>query len=79
MRNAAARGTASLQVQHSSDLGITDAWSTLVTVPDADETDPSGIIFDITAGTPLNGVIATIPASGNAASGKLFGRVKSNP
>lgn len=78
MRNAAARGTASLQVQHSSDLGITDAWSTLVTVPDADDT-VGGIVFDITDGTPLNGVIATIPASGNAAGGRLFGRVKSNP
>ena len=78
MRNAAARGTASLQVQHSSDLGISDPWSALVTVPDIDGTD-GGIVFDITAGSPLNSVTATIPASGNAAGGKLFSRVKSNP
>jgi fibronectin-binding autotransporter adhesin len=78
MRNSAARGTASLQMQHSSDLGISDAWSSLVTVPDIDNT-VGGIVFDITAGTPLNDVTATIPASGNAAGGKLFGRVKSNP
>ncbi|MGL4399426.1 MAG: beta strand repeat-containing protein, partial [Luteolibacter sp.] len=38
MRDLAARGTASLQVQHSSDLGISDSWSTLITVPDATST-----------------------------------------
>ncbi len=78
MRNSAARGAASLQVQHSGDLGITDLWSSPVTVPDIDGTD-GGIVFDITDGTPLNDITATIPAAGNAAGGKLFGRVKGNP
>lgn len=79
MRNLAARGTAALQVQHSSDLGISDPWSTLVTVPDASGTE-GGIVFTVTPGTaPLNNVTATIPASGNAAGGKLFGRVRGNP
>lgn len=79
MRNSAARGTAALQVQHSSDLGISDPWSTLVTVPDASGTE-GGIVFTVTPGTaPLNNVTATIPASGNAAGGKLFGRVRGNP
>ncbi len=79
MRDSAARGDASLQVQHSSDLGITDAWSTPVTVPDATST-VGGINFTVTAGTPpLNNVTATIPASGNASGGKLFSRVIGNP
>ena len=79
MLDAAARGDAALQVQHSSDLGISDPWSTLVTVPDTTDT-VDGINFTVTAGTPpLNNVTAIIPASGNAAGGKLFGRLKANP
>jgi autotransporter-associated beta strand protein len=79
MLDAAARGDAALQVQHSSDLGISDPWSTLVTVPDTSDT-VDGINFTVTAGTPpLNNVTAIIPASGNAAGGKLFGRLKANP
>ncbi|MEY4242841.1 MAG: hypothetical protein RLZZ245_426 [Verrucomicrobiota bacterium] len=73
MRNAIARGTASLNVQHSSDLGILDAWESALT-PDSDQT-VNDVVFDITAGDPLNGVVATIPAS-KAASGKLFTRLK---
>jgi hypothetical protein len=79
MRDLAARGTALLQVQHSNDLGISDPWSTLVTVPDATE-NVGGIDFTVAPGTaPLNNVTATIPAAGNAANGRLFGRVKANP
>jgi hypothetical protein len=79
MRNAAARGTASLQVQHSNDLGISDPWSALVTVPDA-TMNLGGIDFTVIAGVaPLNNVTATIPAAGNSANGRLFGRVKGNP
>ncbi len=79
MRDLAARGAALLQVQHSSDLGISDPWSTLVTVPDATST-VGGINFTVSPGVaPLNNVTATIPAAGNAANGTLFGRVKSNP
>lgn len=71
------RGAASLQVQHSSDLGITDLWSTLVTVPGATST-VGGIDFTVGGTPPLLDVTATIPAAGNAANGRLFGRVKSN-
>jgi hypothetical protein len=79
MRDLAARGTALLQVQHSNDLGISDPWSTLVTVPDATG-NVGGIDFTVSPGTaPFNNVTATIPAAGNAANGRLFGRVKSNP
>jgi hypothetical protein len=50
-----------------------------VTVPDTTDT-VDGINFTVTAGTPpLNNVTAIIPASGNAAGGKLFGRLKANP
>ena len=79
MLNSASRGTTSLQVQHSNDLGISDPWSTLVTVPDT-TSSVGGINFTVSAATAsLNSVTATIPASGNAAGGKLFGRVKANP
>jgi hypothetical protein len=36
--------------------------------------------FTVSPGVaPFNNVTATIPAAGNAANGRLFGRVKSNP
>lgn len=79
MRDLAARGAALLQVQHSSDLGISDPWSTLVTVPNATG-NVGGIDFTVSPGVaPFNNVTATIPAAGNAANGRLFARVKSNP
>ena len=76
MRNSTARGSASLNVQHSSDLGISDAWEAAL-VPDTDTT-VNDVVFDITAGDPTNGVQATIPSS-KAVSGKLFGRLKGQP
>jgi len=79
MRDLAARGAALLQVQHSSDLGVSDPWSTLVTVPETTST-VGGVNFTVSPGVaPFNNVTATIPAAGNAANGRLFGRVKSNP
>lgn len=72
MLDAASRGTAALSVEHSSDLGIGDPWEAAL-VPDVDNT-VNDVVFDITAGTPLN-VQATIPAS-KAAGAKLFGRLK---
>jgi fibronectin-binding autotransporter adhesin len=74
MRNPAARGTATLSLQHSSDLGIADAWTSVV-VPDTTGGPFSGVNFSVTPGDPLNSVQATIE-SGQAASGKLFGRLQ---
>jgi len=72
MLNAANRGDAELSVQHSSDLGITDAW--LGAVVGADGNDVS---FSVTpnGGDPtLDDVVATIDGAA-AMNGKLFGRL----
>ncbi len=68
----AGRGGAVLSVQHSSDLGVTDAWTAAV-VPDVDST-VNGVVFDTTDNGAYIHVVATIPA-GEAAAGKLFGRL----
>lgn len=78
MRNESARGGATLSLQHSSDLGISDAW-TSVAVPDTNSGPVSGVTFTVTPGESLNTVQATISAS-QAAGGKLFGRLQAqNP
>jgi autotransporter-associated beta strand protein len=73
MLNAASRGTATVQLQHSSDLGLSDAW-TPVAVPDT-----TGIVdgVDFTIGTAgnMNTVTAIIPST-ESAGGKLFSRLK---
>jgi hypothetical protein len=74
MLNSANRGSASLIVQHSSDLGIGDPWSAGATVP----SNGGGVTFNVTPGSPLDSVIAVI-SSGEAASGKLFARLKAIP
>ncbi len=74
MLEASGRDSAVLVLEHSSDLGISDPW-TSVTVSDVDSGPTSGVLFDVTAGSPVNNVNATISAS-QAAAGKLFGRVK---
>ncbi len=77
MLNATARGTATLSIEHSSDLGISDSWTT-VAVPDATGGPTGGVSFTITGSDPLE-VTATISAS-EASAGKLFGRLKAeNP
>jgi len=73
--SAANRGTAVLNLQHSGDLGLNDAWAAAL-VPG---TEPltvtvSGVDFVTTTNGALIHVVATIPA-GNAAAGKLFGRL----
>jgi hypothetical protein len=75
IRNLANRGAPTLNLEHSSDLGLTDAWE-IALVPDTSST-VNDVIFSITPDGILNDVIATIPAS-KAAGGKLFGRVESN-
>jgi autotransporter-associated beta strand protein len=75
-RNDASRGTATLYVQHSSDLGISDAW---VSVPVTDAgIAASGVTFSVTTASPNNTVTATISSS-EAAGGKLFGRLNASP
>jgi hypothetical protein len=74
MRNSANRGLATLIVQHSSDLGIGDLWSTGATMP----TNGDGVTFNVTPGSPLDSVTAEI-SSTEAATGKLFGRLKAVP
>jgi autotransporter-associated beta strand protein len=77
MLNAASRGTATLSVEHSSNLGISDPW-TAVVVPETSGGPTSGVSFAVTPGSPLNNVTATISSS-EGASGKLFGRLKAQP
>jgi autotransporter-associated beta strand protein len=77
--SAANRGTAVLDLQHSGDLGLTDAWAAAL-VPG---TEPltvtvSGVDFVTTANGALIHVAATIPSSGNDLAGKLFGRLKAS-
>ena len=69
----AGRGGAQLNVQHSSDLGLTDVWAS-TEVPDADS-NVNNVAFDTTADGDFIDVVATIP-TGEAAAGKLFGRLK---
>jgi autotransporter-associated beta strand protein len=73
MLDAASRGTATLSIEHSSDLGNSDLWEAVL-VPAVDST-VSDVAFDISGSSP-QGVQATIPAS-KAEGGKLFGRLKS--
>ena len=71
--NDASRGSATLKVQHGSDLGISDPW---VSVPVTNAGLPaSGVTFSVTPGSPMNAVEATISSS-EVVSGKLFGRLK---
>jgi autotransporter-associated beta strand protein len=74
MLNASSRGTATVDLQHSSDLGISDPWTSVV-IPSTSGGPTSGVTFVITPGSPLNTVQATISSS-EATGGKLFGRIK---
>ena len=72
MLPTSARGTAQLFIEHSSDLGIGDAW-TSVLVPDATGgADP--VTFAVSGTDPLD-VVITISSS-QAAGGKLFSRLR---
>jgi hypothetical protein len=75
MLNEASRGTAAIQIEHSSELGNIDLW-TSVTVPETTIATPAhGVTFVVTPAGHLNKVVATI-FSDRSATGKLFGRVK---
>ncbi len=71
------RGAATLSLQFSSDLGISDPWNNhQVAIPETSGTDPeTGVIFAITANGDYNDVQATIPASAAGEEGKLFSRL----
>lgn len=73
MRNATNRGSATLSVQHSRDLGVADPWATVL-VPDASDGPTNGVTFNVVEGNPLNSVVVII-SSTEAAGGKLFGRL----
>ena len=73
MLDPASSAPAVLSLSHSGDLGITDPWSAPAAVP-ATTSTMNGIEFVVSGSGPLS-VIATIPASGNALDGKLFGRL----
>ena len=78
---AVERGTALLHLQHSADLGLTDAWASALVPGAVGTTTVDTVDFIVTdpgaPGGPLH-VIATIPAA-QAASGKLFSRLTGDP
>jgi hypothetical protein len=79
MRKPSGSAPAVLCLEHSGDLGISDPWASVV-VPAATGS-VGGVDFIVTEdpGDPtLNVVTATIPSSGNAIAGKLFGRLTGN-
>jgi hypothetical protein len=71
--NEASRGGAVLSVQHSSDLGLADPWSS-TDVPESSGT-VGGVSFSVTPNGDLNDVIATIPAD-HGEAGRIFGRLR---
>ena len=73
MLNAANRGSATLLVDHSGDLGGIGPW-TRVPVPDTSGGPTDGVTFVVTPGDPLNAVEATV-ADSEAVGGTLFGRL----
>ena len=83
MLNAANRGLATFSTQHSSDLGLTDAWDAVgnqALVPDGPGV---GIVVGVVSfnvsvnveDSELNDVVATIPPNEANGGGKLFGRL----
>jgi len=70
------RGTATLSVEHSSDLGIADPWTTVLAT-DSSSGPTNGVTFLVTpGGGTTNAVQATIDSAQGGGAGKLFGRLK---
>jgi autotransporter-associated beta strand protein len=73
----AARGTATLKVEHSNNLA---SWTaTADVVPDANDPTPDNnvtFVVDTVSEAPLNKVTATIDSAAAGGNGKLFGRLK---
>lgn len=75
MLNAVNRGSASLRIEHSSDLGIADAWNS-ASIPETTNTIPSnGVTFIITPVGQFNNVEARV-SNTQSSSGRLFARLK---
>lgn len=77
LRKAASRGTATLKLQYSNDLGKTDLWTNhTVVVPDTSGTT-GGVTFVVTPvdDQDYNDVQATVPASATNGTGKVFVRL----
>lgn len=74
MLDSASRGTATLSIEHSSDLGVNDPWTT-VAVPDASGGPASGVTFVVSGSGTLD-VTATVDPAEAGGTGKLFGRLK---
>ncbi len=74
---AAERGAALLNLQHSSDLGFADVWTSALVPGVIENSTVNNVDFVVTdpgaPGGPLR-VVATVQVS-QAASGKLFGRL----
>lgn len=73
MLDSASRGTATLIIEHSGDLGDADPWAS-VAIPDSSSGPTDGVTFVI-SGSGMLDVTATIGSS-EAVAGKLFGRVR---
>jgi autotransporter-associated beta strand protein len=76
--NATDRDTAVFEVQYSSDLGQTNTWAGTIIPGETGTFTGGGVDFVITDPEPAGGllkVVATIP-QGEAAVGKLFGRIR---
>jgi hypothetical protein len=83
-RNGSQRGSATLEVQYSRDLGVTDPWTkhdTAVVPGDAPvDTTVGGVNFVTSVmDADLNMVEATIPASAASPGTSLFARLKATP
>ncbi len=79
MLNASSRGNAILTLEFSNDLGVADPWTShRVVVPDVSST-VGEVVFVITPNGSFNEIVATIPASAAAGSGRLFSRLAAEP
>jgi len=76
MLNATSRGTASLKIQWSDDLGATDLWTDNEEIVSDASGTPATVTYLVTPGDPTNAVTATIPAGEANGNGRLFGRLE---
>lgn len=78
MLKPANRGTATLSVQHSRDIGLADPWTT-APVTDSNSGPTNGVTFIVTPGAgTTNSVQAMIGSSEADGTNKLFGRLRAH-
>ncbi|HEX5789781.1 MAG TPA: hypothetical protein VFY13_01455, partial [Luteolibacter sp.] len=76
--NSSSRGYATIKVQYSKDMGVTDSWTSHeAAVPDVTST-VNGVSFIVIPNGNSNNVEAVIPASAAGTGKKLFTRLVSN-